>query len=396
MKFLFVFLLVLIITTVVTLLALNEPGYALFGVGRTAVQMPLLYFVLILSALFIFFYILVSAMLSMRKAPGAVKKSIHTGQLNKARKGLATGLLEMAEGNWNKAEKILAASATKGETPLLNYLAAAHSADRQNDLAARARYLEKAAEIDPGAEVAIGLTQVELQLKKEQQEEALETLQSLKNSYPQHPQVQKQLARLLLELGQWRELVELLPALKKNQMISGLEKNRLGAKALSQLIIERGEAHDRSGIDQIWQNLSKSEKGNVEILGSYCRQLICLKDSKAAEPLLRKALNANWNNQLAEIYGELQLENPTAAISQTEKWLLKQPGSAELLASAGRLNAQASVWGHAKNLLEESLKLKPAASTYQVIAEMHESLGEVKLAKKAYQDGLKFATQAIR
>ncbi len=393
MKFIFIFLLVLIITTAVTLLALNEPGYALLGVGRTAIQMSLLYFILILSALFILFYILLSAIFSMWKAPGAVRKSFHAGQLNKARKGLTSGLLEMAEGNWKKAEKLLSASASKGETPLLNYLAAAHSAERQNDFVARDKYLGLAAAIDPGAEIAVGLTQVELQLKKGQQEEALATLQTLRSNHPQHPQVLKQLARLLFERGQWQQLIELLPEIKKNQMMSDTEKGTMETQSWSQLIAESGKMHDRKGIDQIWKKLGKSEKGNIEILGSYCLQLIRLKDSNTAESLLRKALNSNWNKQLAAIYGELQLDNPTAAIRQAEKWLLKHPGSAEILAAAGRLNAQAKVWGKAKSLLQESLKLRPNAITYQAMAELYESLGEDEAAKNTYQEGLRFVTQ---
>lgn len=393
MKLLFIFLLVLIITTAAMLLALNEPGYVLLGVGRKAVQMPLMDFMVLLSALFILFYILLNAFLSMKKAPKRMIKSLSSGRTNRARKGLTNGLLEMAEGNWAKAEKLLTASADKGESPMLNYLAAAKSAEHQDNLVARDAYLAKAAEAEPAAGVAVGLTQAELLENKGQSEEALTTLRRLNGSSPQHPQVQKQLVRTLLQHQQWDELSTMLPDLKKNKLMSDEEKSSTEGRVWAQILQQAGSDRDRKALDGIWKKLSRQVKVNPAVLGSYCLQLIKLKDSAKAEPLLRKSLDANWNDDIVAVYGQLELDKAAVAIKHAEGWLKDHPGSAELLAAAGKLNAREKVWGKAKNFLQESLEIKPVTTTHRAMARLLDSLGEGEAAKMQYKEGLELAAR---
>ena len=396
MKFLFTFLIVLIITAAATLVAINEPGYVLLGVGRKALQMPLMDFILIVSALFILFYILLNAFLSMKKAPHALKKSYLSGRRKRARKGMTSGLLEMAEGNWSKAEKLLTASAAKGESPLLNYLAAAQSAEQQNNMPARDEYLAKAAQVDPAANVVIGLTQAELLNNKGQEEEELATLQSLYDQHPEHPQVQKQLIRSLVHHHQWQQIIDLLPRLKKNKSMTDEEKDSVESVAWAALLRQAGDDRDRSALEGIWKKLSKKIKNQPEVLSSYCRQLIKLKDSPSAEPLLRKAINNKWSDELVAIYGQLELDNPASAIKQTEGWLKDHPDSPELLAAAGQLNSAARVWGKARNYLQESLELKPVAPTYRAMAALMDSLGEGEAAKQYYKKGLElFSSEGV-
>jgi len=299
----------------------------------------------------------------------------------------------MAEGNWAKAEKQLVSSAKTGDTAMLNYLAAAHSAERQNASDRRDEYLRLASETSPDARVAVGLTQAELQIRQKQYEEALASLQQLEEIAPKHPQVQKQLAKLLYQLQDWDRLYEMLPGLNKNQIITTEEFNKIQKDVATGLIEQTGQTGDAAGLDELWKKLPKSAKQEAEIIAAYTRQLIRVGGSERAEPLLRKSLNHQWDDRLAAVYGLLQLNNPKPALKQTEKWLHDHSDSADLLMAAARFSAQAKLWGQARSLYQESLNLKPQPRTYAFMGELLETMGEAEAARTAYQTGLKLVTQ---
>ncbi|HID82952.1 MAG TPA: heme biosynthesis protein HemY [Chromatiales bacterium] len=393
MRVLFILLAVLLVTAVVTLLALNNPGYVMLGYGKTSLEMPLIDFLVILAGAFLAFYFLVRFLTLMRKTPKKLRGLREKKQINKSRKGLTHGLIEMAEGNWAKAEKQLVSSAKTGDTAMLNYLAAAHSAERQNASDRRDEYLRLASETSPDARVAVGLTQAELQIRQKQYEEALASLQQLEEIAPKHPQVQKQLAKLLYQLQDWDRLYEMLPGLNKNQIITTEEFNKIQKDVATGLIEQTGQTGDAAGLDELWKNLPKSAKQEAEIIAAYTRQLIRVGGSERAEPLLRKSLNHQWDDRLAAVYGLLQLNNPKPALKQTEKWLHDHSDSADLLMAAARFSAQAKLWGQARSLYQESLNLKPQPRTYAFMGELLETMGEAEAARTAYQTGLKLVTQ---
>lgn len=394
MKVLLILLAVLLITAVVTLLALNNPGYVMLGYGKTSLEMPLVDFLVMLAGAFLVFYFLVRFLTMIRKTPKKLRGMREKNQVNKSRKGLTHGLIEMAEGNWARAEKQLVDSAKTGDTVMLNYLAAAHSAQRQNASDRRDEYLRLASETSPNARVAVGLTQAELQIRQKQYEEALASLQQLDEIAPKHPQVQKQLAKLLLQLQDWDRLYEMLPGLNKNPILTTEELNKIHKNVGTGLIEQLGQTGDAAGLDDVWKKLPKSAKQQPETVAAYARQLIQKGGSERAEPLLRKSLNHQWDDRLAAVYGLLQLNNPKPALKQTEKWLNDHSDSADLLLAAARFSAQAKLWGQARSLYQESLNIKPQPRTYAFMGELLETMGEAEAARTAYQTGLRLVTQS--
>lgn len=393
MKILLILLTVMLITAAVTLLALNNPGYVMLGYGKTSLEMPLIDFLVLLSLLFIALYFLVRVLSVMRKTPKVLRGRRDAKHASKLQKGLSQGLIEMAEGNWSKAEKHLISSADQGETGMLNYLAAAHSAQRQNNSHRRDEYLRQASEVNPKAKIAVGLTQAELQIRDKQYEEALATLVQLDELAPKHPHVQKQLAKLQHQLQEWEKLQPMLAALSKNPIVSSEEYTRIEKDAAIGMLQKSAAGMGSADVDQIWGTLSKTARLNPDVVAVYCKQLVAQGASERAEPIIRKSLNAQWDDALAAIYGQLSLKNPKSALKQTEKWLQDRSDSAELLMAAARLSAEARLWGQARSLYQESLSLKAKPQTYAYMAELLESMGEEDAARNAYQTGLGLAIQ---
>ncbi|HCW89347.1 MAG TPA: heme biosynthesis protein HemY, partial [Marinobacter sp.] len=145
----------------------------------------------------------------------------------RARRRTTQGLLAMAEGNWSRARKLLASSASQADMPLINYLAAAHAAAETGDHEAVDELLRKAFESTPGSDMAVGLQQAQLQLAGNRLEQALATLVRLRKQAPHHPFVLKLLKTVYVQLEDWRELSRLLPELRKRDLLGKDQLDRL-------------------------------------------------------------------------------------------------------------------------------------------------------------------------
>ena len=133
---------------------------------------------------------------------------------NLSRLSLEQGLIEMAEGRFEKAEKLFLHKVSHNDNALLCYLSAAHAAQKQDAHDRRDEYLRKAHVNKPTADIAIGLTQADLQYSHGQFEQALATLNNLHALSPKHEYVLSLLANVHNKLQEWDKLRLLMPELK--------------------------------------------------------------------------------------------------------------------------------------------------------------------------------------
>ena len=109
----------------------------------------------------------------------------------KANRSLNQGLIQLTEGHWDKAEQLLTEHADPSDTPLLNYLGAARAAHMRDAPERRDELLKKAIESDSSAQIAVGVSQAEMQLSAEQLEQANATLLNLRALAPKNAYVLK-------------------------------------------------------------------------------------------------------------------------------------------------------------------------------------------------------------
>ena len=104
-----------------------------------------------------------------------------------------------------------------------------------------------------------------------------------------------------------------------------------------------------------------------------------------ARDILETALAAEWVPQLVSLYGELperldrksRIAEARARIERAEHWLLERERDAQLLATLGRLCAQAELWGKARSFLEASLSFEESRAARIELARLAERLGQV-------------------
>src|SRR5690606_1512182 len=107
-----------------------------------------------------------------------------------------------------------------------------------------------------------------------------------------------------------------------------------------------------------------------------------------AEGVLREYLDKQWNDSLAEAYGELVLPEPLEPLARAEEWLRARPEDPVLLVACARLCMRAELYGKARSYLETSLAVKQQPVTYQVRGNLLDQLGEQERAVQVLTQGL--------
>lgn len=388
MKTLFGAMLILLLAVLLALQARQDPGYVMISYGSWTVESTLVLLLALLAAVFAALYAGLRFVLNARRMPARIRRWNSHRRAEKFQRATTRGLIALAEGHWAQAERQLTRYAGDNESALFNYLAAARAAQKLGADNRRDHYLSKAHRIMPDAELAVGLTQAEVQLYHGQLEQALATLMHLRGIAPKHGHVLYLLKRLYERMKSWDELAELLPELKRRQVLAVPEYEALERKVHSQRLqraLERGEVAPLKGL---WSALPKTLQRDTALLGAYARGLNRLGEAAAAEALLRDSINRAWDNEQVVLYGHLALAQPEQALRQAEGWLAKHPNNSALLLCLGRLALRNELWGKARHYLEASVGIEENPEAYQLLGRLLERLGETEAAQRCFRKGL--------
>ena len=387
----------ILLGSLIAVAVLRDNGYILIGYDVWTIEGSLALFILLDLIAFGLIYFTIRFFVRLWQTPGQIKTWHHHRQLRLAQRALTRGLLEMAEGDWKGAEKRLLKYATRAETPLLNYLAAARAAQLQGAHERRDQYLQLAHESMPSADIAVSLTQAELQLAHQQLEQALATLQHLKNIAPKHVYVLKLLSELYQQLGDWQQIKELLPELKRRKACNQPELKSL-EKRVNQYSLQQAAGKDLAALESAWKQIPRASRSESSLVIDYARHLISLNEPdkaiKAIDNCINKMKNENWNDEILEMFGNIKGLDPARQLTIAERWLQMKPEHPPLLLMLGRLSLKAELWGKARSYLETSLSISPQATTYQELGNLLEQMGEKEQAREYYRLGLNTGLEA--
>lgn len=389
MKFLFVALLVLAITIGLTLFAQKDPGYVLVSYSDWSMETSLSLFLVGLFVLFIAFYISLRLVFGTLQLPSWLGFWQRQRRAVRARRRTNRGLIALAEGNWTQAEKDLSHAARASETPLINYLGAARAAQKQDAENRRDEYLSQAYESMPDAELAVGLTQAEVQLSHGQFEQALATLRHLRSIAPKHVHVLYLLKKLYEQLQSWDDLRDLIPELGRYHVLGSEDLNTLEHRVSRKRLAAAGSSLEM--LQQCWEDLSKTLRHSPDLVYDYAVQLIHLDAAEQVEQTLREILKKQWDERLISLYGQVRGSDPNLQLGTAEHWLKEHEHHPELLLALGRICLYNQLWGKARSYLEASLGMEPRAETYCELGNLVRQLGEMEKAAEYFHQGLDLA-----
>src|SRR5207253_10338866 len=123
-------------------------------------------------------------------------------------------------------------------SPMISYLAAASAAQHQGAYERRDLHLSQAKKLNKKSKLAVGLIKAQLQIDSGQHEQALSELVVLNKSIPNQPQIIKLLSKIYLQNNDWSGLAELLPIMKKRNILPPQSLADLEIKVYQNLLLQ--------------------------------------------------------------------------------------------------------------------------------------------------------------
>jgi HemY protein len=376
----------LLAAVALTLWVKQDNGYFLIGYGHWSIEGSLALLLLTVLLICLLVYLLVRTLSRLWHLPDRLHDWQGRRRASRARHSLTQGLVELAEGNWKAAQTHLISHAHQSETPLLNYLAAARAAHLQGEDAQRDDYLKLAHASMPTADVAVGLTQADLQLDHQQNEQALATLNHLRRIAPKHTHVLMLLKRLYLNLQDWDQLEQLLPELLKRKAVSQQEFQELEVRVYQKRMAAMHK--DAEALQQLWERMPKGLRQRLPFLKTYASYLVGLGAGDGIAGQIAEFLTRQWDAELVRLYGRIKTADAASRLTAAEGWLKGHPEDPDLLLTLARLCLQAQLWGKARSYLEASIGILPKVEAYQELGLLLEQLGESDKALECFRTGL--------
>ena len=365
--------------------ASGNKGYVLIALGNYTIESSVTSAV-ILAVLFYGALLIVEWLLG--RVFGLRRKTLGwygSRRRRKANQQTVAATLAMAEGHYSQAEKLMIKGASNSDTPLLNYLSAAKAAQARGDDARRDQYLQKAQEENPKAELALTLTQTQLQIEQGQYDTALAMLESVYALNPRHPMVLDQLRQVHLARHDWAALCDLIPTLHKVGKLTPKQEEELLQQAWNGRLQQA--ASNLETLKAVWQELPRKLRLEPELLASYGDLLRGLGADSEAANLWQEALRKQAMPQLLSRLPKLKLDNyqPLLALLQ------KQQGQPEVDNALAQLYLLAGQLDEAQKLLEQQVEKAPSAAVYHALGQVMDKRRLTNKANEYYRQALALA-----
>ncbi|QXC39004.1 heme biosynthesis HemY N-terminal domain-containing protein [Aeromonas jandaei] len=365
--------------------ASGNKGYVLIALGNYTIESSVTSAV-ILAVLFYGALLIVEWLLG--RVFGLRRKTLGwygSRRRRKANQQTVAATLAMAEGHYSQAEKLMLKGASNSDTPLLNYLSAAKAAQARGDDVRRDQYLQKAQEENPKAELALTLTQTQLQIEQGQYDTALAMLESVYALNPRHPMVLDQLRQVHLARHDWAALCDLIPTLHKVGKLTPKQEEELLQQAWNGRLQQA--ASNLETLKAVWQELPRKLRLEPELLASYGDLLRGLGADSEAANLWQEALRKQAMPQLLSRLPKLKLDNyqPLLALLQ------KQQGQPEVDNAMAQLYLLAGQLDEAQKLLEQQVEKAPSAAVYHALGQVMDKRRLTNKANEYYRQALELA-----
>ncbi len=386
-------LLALVAGAVGILLLHPDAGYVLINYSPWVVETSLAVLVLGVAVWFLLVYLILKLLGVAIRLPGNVREAIDRRRQDRARESFEAGLLNLFEGNWQRAEAELVRRAGDHHATHLNYLAAARAAQRQGAIDRRDQYLRLAALNKPEHEFATLRSAGDLQRKRGEYAATRATALRLRERDPNHPFAIELLADSYEALGEWEPLRLLLAEPAARSALDPPRYDTLSVRSLRELMQAAVAEARLDQLKTLWDG-AVAYQDHAELRRVYLHGLARLNADAEALALIGQILQRDWDADLALLYGCLHANDPIAQLATVEQWLVQHGAKPELLLLAGRVCLSNKLWGKARSYLEAGVQAAPTPQAYLDLARLCQETQQPEEALKFYRQGLELAAGA--
>jgi HemY protein len=306
----------------------------------------------------------------------------HRDRRGRAR--LGEGLDALNRGHYERAEKLLAEAAVDGDVAAGARLAAARAAIARGDHAAARAQL---AALDESQAALRAIALAELALEEHRPTDALVALDA-PAAQPLPPRGLALRAQALAANGQAAQAYGLLGTLRQQQALPAARLDELQEQWAEAALLQAGDANV---LAERWESLPKPLRTEPAVVDAYASRAAALRWDEAATRAIEQALEARWDEGLAERYGTLPVGRIDARGVQAQRWLESHPASPALLLTLGRLARARGEWAHAEQYLHRAIAQGAGSEAWEELGEGFAATGEDTLARQCYANALRAA-----
>lgn len=378
--------LVLLVAVVAMIMIEADPGYVLISYGLTTVESSLWVALLLLVAAILLTYYLLRLLRGLIRSGGSLSRWWRDRREEQARKLSLQGVLNYLRGDWKQSRRDLLQAVDSSPQPAVNYLLAAQASNRLGD-PQRAEQCYLDLETHAAEPLALALSRAAECLGGGDYPRAVAELERVAELAAGNVLWLTLVKDAYFGAGRWAALAALLPQLKKNSILAADAQRELALRVRRELLREAGH-NGLAALESAWSTCPEELRRDSAILACYAAQLLANQAHEAAEKLLQKALNREWQPQLLRLFGLAQGRDPRRQLEVAEGWLQQHPDDAQFLLCLGRLALRNELWGKARSYFESSQRLQPSAETCAELARLLFHLGEREDSARCYREGL--------
>tara|TARA_R110002020_G_scaffold11895_35_gene44359 strand:+ start:533 stop:1780 length:1248 start_codon:yes stop_codon:yes gene_type:complete len=302
-----------------------------------------------------------------------------------ARNRLVSGLEALHQGRWQRAEQLLAKAAT--ETPLRTpaLLGARRAADARGDAEAAARHHAALLAHDPGA---AALEQAERLLAQGKPDETLDALAGQPGPLP--PRAAWLRAEAQVAAGRAMDAQAGLNTLRRDQVADADALAALETRVTAATLDQAPQADE---LQQRWHALPQRLRLAAPVASAFAQRAAALGMEDAGAHAVADALEANWDESLAALFGRLPPGREGKRLARAEAWLAAHPSSPGLLTALGCLCRAQELWGKAEDYLHRALAQGAGADAWESLGHVFTAQGDAGRAQIAYANALRLGRE---
>ncbi|AKC86616.1 heme biosynthesis HemY N-terminal domain-containing protein [Pseudoxanthomonas suwonensis] len=294
---------------------------------------------------------------------------------------LIEGLRALQGGHWLRAERLLAGAVDDPEVGAIAAAAAVRAADGRGDEAAAQAWLTALAARDPAAHAMLSAERL---LERGLPVDAINAL-DVATAQPLPPRGLLLRVRALQAIGRAGEAYGLLGALRQQAALPEADLARLEMELATGSL---REAADANLLAEYWEAMPKPLRTEPVVVAAYAERAAALRWDEAALRHLEQALDARWDESLADLYGRLAIGHVDSRRASAQRWLQAHPASPALLVTLARLARKQGQWLQAQDFLHRALAQGAGADAWEEMGAGFAAAGDEALARRAYANAL--------
>ena len=366
----------------------GKQGYVLIQTSQWNIETSVTGLVIILLVALIVI-LLIEWVIRRLFRTGSRARRWFTGRKHRlAQKHTNTALIKLAEGDYQQVEKLMTKNADHSDTPVANYLLAAEAAQQRGDEIRANQHLERASELSTDNQIPVEIARARILLAREENHAARHTIDRLLDVAPRHPEVLRLAQTAYLRTGAWSALLDILPSLEKDHLVTKEEAEALTQKAWLGLMEQAMASGGSEGLKQWWSNQARKTRQDSRLQAAMVTHLIECDDHEMAQTIAMDGLKRQYNESLVLAIPKIK----TASSDDSEKLvrqLIKQHGSTPLLESTlGQLLMRRGEWQQAVEAFKAALAQRPDSFDYAWLADVYDKMRRPEEAAKMRREGL--------